>query len=363
MLRRVQKSLVYRTKRLFGPAETAPVAKSDAEMKIERARAAITRADFPPNISINLGEAPCNHSCLFCPQSLHKPKKAQYMDFALLEKVLNELPDEGVNIHTSAYMETLSCKTLVDSIRMMKKIRPKLPVIMASNGSIFPEDRIEDLIDAGLDWYSYSFDAATREDYKELIQKDHFDRVWNNLERIVEMRNERRSNMKITTHIMKFEGKEDAFKEFADYWGPKLDGINFRRVWNWGGGGFDLSTQMAEHGFVRDYGPPEERFPCASLFTHLKLTFDGTYSSCVAAEHSSLPGKSGRVGNARDITVQEAWKALSDMRQAHLHGRWDEYGACRNCDAWGILWEDMWFKKEDGPDRTSFYLQGVEQAM
>lgn len=363
MLARIKNSAVYRAKRLLGHNEDQPAVKTDADMRIERARTAITRADFPPNLSINLGEAPCNHSCLFCPQSLHKPEKAQYMDFEILDKVLNELPESGVNIHTSAYMETLSCKTLVDSIRMMKSIRPNLTVIMASNGSIFPEDRIVDLMDAGLDWYSYSFDAATAEDYKELIQKDHFDRVWKNLERIVEMRNERNSQMKITTHVMKFAGKEDDFKAFSDYWAPKLDGINFRRVWNWGGAGFDLSNQMAEHGFVRDYGPPDERYPCASLFTHLKLTFDGTYSSCVAAEHSTLPGKSGKLGNASDMTVQDAWRALSDMRQAHLGGRWDEYGACRNCDAWGILWEDMWFKKTDDSGGTSFYLQGVEHAV
>ena len=34
-----------------------------------------SNGNLPTNFSVNLGVAPCNHSCLFCPQSIEKPKK------------------------------------------------------------------------------------------------------------------------------------------------------------------------------------------------------------------------------------------------------------------------------------------------
>ena len=46
-------------------------------------------------------------------------------------------------------------------------------------------DVVEAVIDAGLDHYSYSFDAPTREKYREIIQVDNFDKAWANLERCV----------------------------------------------------------------------------------------------------------------------------------------------------------------------------------
>ena len=99
---------------------------------------------------------------------------------------------------------------------------------------VYFEKVIREVIEAGLDHYSYSFDAATKEDYEKLMQVDDFDRVWSNLERLVEMRNELKSGMKITTHIMGFKGQEKAFEKFREYWEPKLDAVIWRRVSNWG---------------------------------------------------------------------------------------------------------------------------------
>src|SRR5262245_35765473 len=46
------------------------------------------------NASGNLGVAPCNHTCIFCPQSIQKPKKARWLDLELLRKVLSEMPED-----------------------------------------------------------------------------------------------------------------------------------------------------------------------------------------------------------------------------------------------------------------------------
>ena len=330
---------------LTSRSSAAPVVAQ--ETVEEKTRRYIPNGRLVNNLSVNLGSAPCNHSCLFCPQSIEKPKKAEWLDLILLDKVLDELPEENSSVFISSYSETLAAPNLVDAIRLVKTKRPNLTVIMASNGSLYREQTIRSIMEAGLDWYSYSFDAATREDYLKMVGVDHFDKVWENLDKIVSLRNEIAPNMKITTHVMAFEGREQAFENFKAYWDPKLDGINFRRVSNWGDDELGILRQMAEAGFKPIQGVPKRRYPCMSIFSHLKLDHQGDYFPCQAAVPGQEVKSIGALGNAQNITVQEAWARMSNLRQAHLRGDWESEKVCEHCTVW-TLWDDVWSKSPDG---------------
>lgn len=256
-----------------GRAAAAPARPySEARVLIATARGP---AGWRPNaFSINLGVAPCNHACLFCPQSVRKPQRAAWLDLDLLRKVLEEMPEEGVQISLSSYSETIAAPNLLGAVRLMKRVRPKLRVAMASNGTLFREALVEQLIDAGLDHYSYSFDAATRADYARLMQKDDFDRVWRNLERLVALRDRKGSRMAITTHIMAFAGREADFERFRTRWRDRVDFVQWRRVSNWGGDTWSLDRRLAEAGFVPAHATPRERYPCFSIMHHFKMQWD-----------------------------------------------------------------------------------------
>jgi pyruvate-formate lyase-activating enzyme len=330
--------------------------------KIHYGKAVIRHGALPTDFSINLGVAPCNHSCLFCPQSVEKPKKIELLDLELLRKVLEEIPEENLRLNISSYSETITVPNLVPAVKLMKTVRPKLPVIMATNGSIFRERVIEELIDAGLDHYSYSFDAANRDDYKTLMQVDDYEKVWHNLERIVEMRNQKNSLMKITTHIMHFKGVEEDFAKFKEYWQDKLDGVVLRPVSNWGSDELKLMQQLEDKGFVAAHETPKERFPCTSIFMHFKLQYDGLYYPCVAAVPAYDKHLVPPLGHARDITWTEAWNRLSEMRRVHLEGRWDNYECCKTCNVWS-MWQNMWFQDTyDDGTKSPFYLKEIEYA-
>ena len=186
------------------------------------------------NFSFNLGVAPCNHSCIFCPQSVQKPKKARWLDLNILRKVMSEMPEEGIQIGLSSYSETIAAPNLLEALRIMKEIRPKLRIAMASNGTLFREQLFSDLMDAGLDHYSYSFDAATREDYLKLMQKDDFDTagaIWKS-GRIAQQ--EAVENEGDNAHHGVPRTGAD-FERFESYWKDKVDFVQWRQVGNWGG--------------------------------------------------------------------------------------------------------------------------------
>jgi MoaA/NifB/PqqE/SkfB family radical SAM enzyme len=360
IVRAVGRAAFTDSDRLMSQVEASPSAPvrpySEARALIAKAR---TNAGWQvTNFSVNLGVAPCNHTCLFCPQSVQKPKKARWLDMDLLRKVLNEMPEEGIQIGLSSYSETIAAPNVVEAVKLMKQVRPKLRTAMASNGTLFRQPVIEQLMDAGLDQYSYSFDGATREDYATLMQKDDFDRVWENLEKLVELRARKNSKMVITTHIMGFQGKEADFETFKAYWEDKLDFVQWRTVTNWGGDNWGLEDRLARAGFVAAHRTPEKRYPCLSILHHFKMQWDGRYYPCVAAvpdytreeENHCVP----ELGDAHEITWGEAWERLEAMRQAHLEGRWDEYEACRSCNVWGA-WDNAW-RQEAGADGSRRFV-------
>jgi MoaA/NifB/PqqE/SkfB family radical SAM enzyme len=372
-------SIVERLRSLIGAdasPETSPTG-ADAVPRSESAEAAARRATaqqifangrLPTNFSINLGAAPCNHSCLFCPQSVKKPKRAAWLDLDLLSKVTSEMPEQGVLINISSYSETLAAPNLVPAVRLLKRFRPKLKIVMATNGSLFREEVITGLIEVGLDQYQYSFDAPDRASYRRMMQVDHFDRVRDNLERIVELRNRLGSSMHISTHILGFEEFRAAFAGFKSYWEGKVDEVIWRPVGNWGGDTWGLEKNLATAGFtVPQYQVPVRRTPCNSIFMHFKLQHDGRYAPCVAAVPDYLPEEELHrvpyLGDAREISWMEAWDRLSLMRRAHLAGEWDRYECCRSCNIWS-LWPDIWEGTvADGPTPSHrFGIPGVEFA-
>lgn len=303
---------------------------------------------FPSQFSINLGSAPCNHKCLFCPQSVKKPKKAEWLDLTVLEKALNEMPTKNINLNVSSYSETMSCPILFPALEMMKRIRPDLTIVLATNGSMITEDHVRRLINIGLEMLSFSFDASDRDSYRKLMQVDDFEKAERNLEMVCRIRSELGSNMIISTHIMAFENQSEGFEDFKRKWEGKVDTVAFRAVGNWGDEGLDLKKRLAQIGFIPIYKKPERRYPCTSVFMHFKLGIDGFYYPCVAY----IPGdvhKSKPIGDARKITFNEAWARMEEIRQKHLSGKWNECPYCQTCDVWG-LWEDMWFEKDGSFD-------------
>lgn len=335
--------------------EGAATGYSEARALVEQLKASMTpTGPLPNSFTFTIGVAPCNHSCKFCPQSIQKPKRAKWLSMELIEKILREMPEEGVQIGLSSYSETIAAPNLVPCVRLMKEIRPKLPVAMATNGTVFREKVVAELIDAGLDHFSFSFDAATREDYARMMQIDHFDKAWASLERVVQLREEKQSDMKITTHIMAFEGKRDDFERFKDYWEPKVDFVQWRTVANWGGDHWGLDKQLAEAGFVPEHKTPAVRYPCFSIFHHFKVDHDGNYYPCVAAVADSDQALENHcvptLGNAAEMTWTEAWENLNAMRRAHMAGRWNDYDCCRTCNIWS-LYDDIW-ERGDGGSHT-----------
>jgi len=339
--------------------ESLSTADSSKAARVALQKIYLPSGVFPSQFSISLGSAPCNHTCLFCPQSVSKPKQAKWLDLDLLAKMLGEMPERNITINFSSYSETMLCPILFPALELMKRIRPNLPTVMATNGSSVTEEKIMRLLDGGLDILSYSFDAANREDYRKLMQVDDFEKAERNLELICAMRDKYGSKMQILTHIMAFHNQKDNFELFRKKWEGKVDGISFRAVTNWGEDSLKLKNRLAENGFLPIYQMPERRYPCTSVFMHFKIAPDGHYYPCVAYvpgdDNSDMQKYS--LGDAREISFEEGWKRLAAMREKHLNSDWNSCNHCPGCDIWG-LWDDMWFE-EDG----KFYLDDSVSAI
>ena len=190
------------------------------------------------------------------------------------------------------------------------------------------------------------------------MKKDDFEKAWESLNKIVEMRDRKNSKMKITTHIMGFKGKEQDFEKFKSYWEKKVDSVIWRRVSNWGDDSIGLEKQLKDNGFVSDYQTPANREPCTSIFMHFKLGFEGKYWPCVSAVPAYNKHLVPPIADAWETTWLEAWSKLGKMRDDHLKCNWDNYDCCKSCNVWS-MWDPMWsldLKK------NKHFIKGVNYA-
>ena len=326
----------------------------------ETASACLPTGEQVSALLVALGSAPCNHNCIFCYQSIEKPKTATWLDVNLLRHVVQQFPATPVNVHMSANTETFFAPNLVDSVRMIKEERPDCPIILSTNGSRFRPHIMEELIDLKLNTLSYSFDGATREDYKLVVGNDSFDLVWENLEKIVQMRDRKGSNMEIHTHIMGFKGMEASFERFRKQWEGKNVYVHFRRVCNWGGSerGMAVEKQLAEAGLF-PHQPTDNRYPCGSLFAQIKLGHTGDYWLCSSAISDYDDHGVPNLGHASEVPLQEVWQKMSQYRCAHLRGEWDSMPYCVHCTTWS-MWYDYW--ERDPNAEETFFLDSTPYA-
>ncbi|MCA1766344.1 MAG: radical SAM protein, partial [Desulfobulbaceae bacterium] len=90
----------------------------------------------------------CNLSCVFCSTG-KSPRKKNYMDFALFEKIVDDASGIGVKrIHLYLHGEPMLHKQIVKMIRHIKQ--KGLGVTITSNGMLFDKSTIKEILESGV---------------------------------------------------------------------------------------------------------------------------------------------------------------------------------------------------------------------
>jgi len=134
---------------------------------------------FPSRLYVETTAA-CNISCLdacCAPETgITKTRQAGMLDVALFERVLEELGPTLARIDFFNYGEAFLHKKAVEMCEMVKSRHPHIYLYTSTNGGAFTEDRVRQLVRAGLDEMTFSLDGASQDVYVRYRQRGSFEK-------------------------------------------------------------------------------------------------------------------------------------------------------------------------------------------
>ncbi len=128
----------------------------------------------------------CNSRCQTCIRTFELLEPLHDLTLDEFQAIVDQFPIlDRVVLHGIG--EPLLNSELAAMIRYVKELHPAAVVLFNSNAILFDEDWQHALIDAGLDEFRVSLDAATAATYARIRGVDSFDTVIENLRRFVSL--------------------------------------------------------------------------------------------------------------------------------------------------------------------------------
>jgi len=281
-------------------------------------------------IEINGG---CNYSCTMCPQDTRtggRDKKfLKKMGLKEFEKNVADCAKHGlrvVNLEGSG--EPTLNRNLPEYIKIVKKYGAKC--FMFSNGFRMQGQFMRDCVDAGMDFYRFSFIGYNPEKYDEWMNNiigGNFNTIVNNIREMKEYVDETGSDCVVATYHLITDNdninKElDQYKQLVNDLGVKTE---IWKMHNWSGV-YEIGENERK-GEVKTCGRP--------------------FSPDVVIRAGGLDDRTGAVapccqvlgrdeeavlGHTSENTIEEIWEGeeYTKLREDHTTGNYPDY--CRSCD-------------------------------
>lgn len=156
----------------------------------------------------------CNLECVMCPWiELHNEERILTPgSFAKIKPYLSQVKE----VDLTGGGEPLTNPYLPEIVRAAKEAGCE--VGFSTNGTLLTQDLAELLVGYGLDWISFSFDAATPETYQKIRQGSSYDTVIENIKNLRALKN--RLGSKIPRMMMVFvmmTGNHENYQELPEY--------------------------------------------------------------------------------------------------------------------------------------------------
>lgn len=276
----------------------------------------------------------CNYSCTMCPQDLRVGGRSKnfrrMMKIDEFEGYVADCAKHGVRvINLDGSGEATLQKKLPEYIKIVKKYGAKCFIF--SNGFKMQGKYMRDCVDAGLDFYRFSFVGSNEEDYTKWMYNaigGAYAGIRKNIEEMVTYVNESNSECVISTYHL-ITDNDNIDKELAEY-KQIVEELGVKtEIWkmhNWSGVQ-DISETGIRHGEVKTCGRP--------------------FSPDVVIRAGGLDGKTGAVhpccqvlgrddeavlGHCSENTIEEIWNGpeYTELREQHTTGNYPDF--CKGCD-------------------------------
>jgi len=277
----------------------------------------------------------CNFKCKFCPTG-HKDllNDSNYqrglLSLELFKKMIQDLkkfkhPLKVLRMNKIG--EPLLNKNLCEMIKYAKDSGNVDYIDLATNGSLFTYDLMQELVSSGLDRLNISVEGINKKQYLDnaLIDFD-FNKFVKNIQWLFKNKQDCEVTIKIPGNYMTQEQKDEFLSTFGDY----CDSIfieDLAPIWPL----FDLEKR-ANIDIRTDEGQYQQSLQkkdiCSYIFYSMAINSDGTISACCPDWDQKLI-----IGNLKDNSIYDIWHSqkLNELRLQQLNGNRCDNKICSNC--------------------------------
>lgn len=306
-------------------------------------------AAFPSQVIIDVTEL-CNLACAHCPHAAFKQSSlyaGRSLDPALVARAIDEVagPGRGLVQHVrfASEGEPLLHRHLF-AMLADAAARAGTFVSLTTNGVLLTPDRIDRLLETGIDLVDVSVDAATPETYARVRVRGDLTVTRANVQRLIARAREAGARTRIVVSFVEQAANFHETAAFERFWiGEGVHSVAIRRLHSASGAVVPVADLM------RRRPAAAARRPCVYPWERLVLTPRGTLAFCPA----DWTGDSS-IADYRVTSIAELWNGpqYAALREAHLTNDFTVHGFCGQCPDWQ---ETRW------PDEGACYATLVER--
>lgn len=264
----------------------------------------------------------CNAKCAMCPHTKMK-RKTEVMSEEIFNLILEKLQKESISplaFILNGFGEPLTDKKIFERVKKIKSVFPPSIVKFYSNLGLANGDLIEELIKSGLDEINVSFNGFSRENYEETM-KINYKKTLENLNSLIQKRNELNSQMKIRLSMTLVRENDEDKKKFIREWRNKADSVSVNKVHTYNNSIADVSgkNKINFNKFT---------YPCKYIWNTIVFGVTGDIYLCCLDYEGDY-----NFGNIRDKRVLETFYSenFEKIREKHLKNNIRDARICSAC--------------------------------
>lgn len=277
----------------------------------------------------------CNFKCQFCPtghkdlisSSDYRRNVMSYDIFSKLVEGLSEFEKPLKVMRMNKIGEPLLNKRLADMIALAKNSGNVQYIDLATNGALFSEKLLSNLVESGLDRLNISLEGVNAEQYKQHAKVDiDFETFVEKVKWFYSNKGNCEVTIKVPGNYLTEDDKSYFYDEFGNYC-DRIFVEEIAPIWP----GFDIEQRsgiqvQSEQGQYKQM--LEEKSICTYIFYAMAINSDGTVSACCPDWDQKL-----LIGDLRQQSLKEIWNSeeMNNLRQLHLENNRKQNSICKDC--------------------------------
>lgn len=278
----------------------------------------------------------CNLKCPMCPGTYSPAsQKKGFMDIALYKKIIDEISLFSVEYKLLQGGEPLLHPRIAEMVAYGRN--KGMYVELDSNGTTLTAELSHQLIQADLNYISFSFDGYDKQTYESIRVNARFEQTIDNIKTFLKIRQGYKKQfpfVRIKSIIQSdsrfTDEKRNAF--LALFEGLPVDEFDVQHPFSWNNKDVASSSIFAVKQPSRvttEYAQKHRFHPCPRLWSTLSILWDGTVVPCCADFYGAVV-----LGNVNEKSITEIWNdvPMLQLRAKNICRQVADIPLCCNCD-------------------------------